>query len=68
MFHSQDIQVLAFLTIPWFTKSVTSQIIISTLLVLGVHFNEYRVHFCKYLLNHNLLTHQAWSIERYKHG
>ena len=25
MFHSQDIQVFVFLTIPWFTKSVTSQ-------------------------------------------
>ena len=25
MFHSQDIQVFVFLTIPWFTKSVTSR-------------------------------------------
>ena len=25
MFHSEDIQVFAFLTIPWFTKSVTSR-------------------------------------------
>ena len=26
-----------------------------------------RVHFWIYLLNHNSLTHQAWSIDRYKH-
>ena len=27
-----------------------------------------RVHFLIYLLNHDLLTHQTWSIDRYKEG
>ena len=26
------------------------------------------VHFWKYLLSHNSLTHQTWSIDRYKQG
>ena len=26
----------------------------------------HRMHFWIYLLNHNLLTYQAWSIDRYK--
>ena len=28
MFRSQDIQVFVFLTIPWFTKSVTSRLVL----------------------------------------
>ena len=27
-----------------------------------------RVHFKIYLLNHSPLTHQTWSIDRYKQG
>ena len=27
-----------------------------------------RVHFWIYLLNHNSLSHQTWSIDRYKQG
>ena len=27
-----------------------------------------RVHFWVYLLNHNLLSHQTWPIDRYKQG
>ena len=57
MFHSRDIQVI-FLTISWFTKSMKSW------WVLG----HETVNFWIYLLNHNLLTHQAWSTDKYKQG
>ena len=56
MFRCRDIHVCVFLTILWFTKSVTS----------WCTWN--RVHFRIYLLNHNSLTHQTWSIDRYKQG
>ena len=55
-FRSQDIQVLVFLTIPWFTKS-RCHMSIST---------WERVHFLIYLLNHKSLSHETWPIERYK--
>ena len=58
MFRSRDIQVFVFLTIPWFTKSVTSWWVL-------VHET---VHFWIYILNHNSLTHQTWSIDRCKQG
>ena len=44
MYHSQAIQVSVFLTIPWFTKSLTS--------LLLVHET---VYFWIYLLNHSKL-------------
>ena len=53
MFCYQDMHVFVFLTIPWFTKSVTSWD---------------RVHFWIYLLNHNSSCHQTWPIDRYKQG
>ena len=56
MFRSWDIQVFLFLTIPWFTKSVTSWWV--SVYETGCIF--------EYLLNHSSLTHQAWSIDRYK--
>ena len=56
MFCSQDIQVFVFLTIPWFIKSVTPWWVLEM------------VHFWIYLLNHNSLTHQTWSVDRYKQG
>ena len=60
MFRSWDIQVFVFLTMPCFTKSVMSWwVLISTWDM---------VHFWIYLLNHNSLTHQIWSINRYKKG
>ena len=55
MFPSQDIHVLAFLSIPLFTKSVSINI-------------WDRVHFLIYLWNHNSLSHQTWPIDRYKQG
>ena len=58
MFCSQDIPVFLFLTIPWFTKSVTSWWVL-------VH--ETGCIF-EYLLNHNSVTHQTWSIDRCKLG
>ena len=58
MIRFWDIQVFVFLMISWFTKSVTSW----WLLV------KETVHFWIYLLNHNSLTHQTWSINRYKQG
>ena len=45
-----------FLPIPWFTKSVTSWWLWD------------RVHFWTYLLSHNLLSPNTWSIDRYKPG
>ena len=54
MFCFQDIQVFVFLTILCFTKS-------------DVMMNTWdRVHFWIYLLNHNSVTHQTWSVDRYK--
>ena len=57
MFCSQDIQVLVFLTIPWFTKSVISWWVL-------VHVTVHLI----YLLNYNSLKQQTWSIGRYKQG
>ena len=48
---------LTFLTIPWFTKSVTPWWVL-------VH--ETWCIFWQYLLNHNSLSHQTWPIDRYK--
>ena len=44
-----------FLTIPWFTKSVASRWVL-------VHETG---SIFEYLLNHNLLTHQTWPVDRY---
>ena len=59
MFGSQDIQVFLFLIIPWFTTSCDVVMSFSTWDM---------VHFLIYLLNHSLLSHQAWPIDRYKQG
>ena len=59
MFRSQNIQVFVFLTMPWFTKFVTSWWVL-------VH--ETGCNFWIYLLNHNLLSHQTWPIDRDKQG
>ena len=53
MFCSQDIQVFVFLTIPWFTKSVTSRWVL-------VHE---KVHFLICLLNHKSWRHQTWPVD-----
>ena len=58
MFRSRDIQVFVYLTVSWFTKSVTSWWVLS----------HDRVHSWTYLLNHNSLTRQTWLIDRYKQG
>ena len=58
MFRSQDIQVIIFLTTPWFSKSVTSWWVSTW----------DRVHFLICLLNHSSLNHQTWSTDRYKQG
>ena len=57
MFHSLNTQIFIFLTISWFTKSVTSWLSISI---------WDRVHFWIYLLNHNSLIHQTLSIDKYE--
>ena len=57
MFHYLNTQIFIFLTISWFTKSVTSWLSISI---------WDRVHFWIYLLNHNSLIHQTLSIDRYE--
>ena len=59
VFRSQDIQVFVFLAIPRFRKSVTPW---------WVLVYETGCIFWIYLLNHNSLTHQTWSIYRYKQG
>ena len=59
MLRSQDIQVFVFLNILWFFKSVMSWWVL-------VH--ETRCIFLIYLLNHNSLTYQTWSFDRYKQG
>ena len=56
IFRSRDLQVFVFLTIPWFIKSVTPWWIL-------VHET---VQFWIYILNQNSLSHQTWSIDRYK--
>ena len=58
MFHSQVIQVFVFLTIPWFTKSVTSWWVL-VYETMGIF---------EYLLNHNSWSHQTWSVDRCKQG
>ena len=57
VFRSQDIQVFVFLAIPRFRKSVTPW---------WVLVYETGCIFWIYLLNHNSLTHQTWSIDRWK--
>ena len=57
--RSQDIQDFLFLTIPWFTKSVTSR---------WVHETWDKLHFWIYLLSHKSWSHQTWSVDRYKPG
>ena len=58
MFFSEDIQVFVFLTIRWFTKSVTSWWVLVH--ATGCIF--------EYIFNHNSLSHQTRSIDRYKQG
>ena len=58
MFRSQDIQFFLFVTITWFTKSVTSWWVL-------VHKTRC---ICEYFLSHNSLSNQTWSIDRYKRG
>ena len=58
IFHSQDIQAFVFLTIPWFTND-------DVMMSIGTWDS---VHFWIYLLNHNLLSHQTWPVDRYKQG
>ena len=58
IFGSQDIQGFVFLTIPWFTKYVTSWWVL-------VH-ETWCIFDMVYLLNHNSLIHHMWSIDRYK--
>ena len=58
IFHSLDIQVFVFLTIPSFSKSVMSWWVL-------VHE---RVHFWVYLSNYNSLSHQTWVTDRCKQG
>ena len=60
IFRSRGIQVFVFLTIPWFTKSLTLWWVLRS--------TWDRLHFWIYLLNRNSLTHQTWSIDRCKQG
>ena len=58
MFRSWVIQVFVFLTILRLTKSVWRH---------DEYYSTWdRVHFWIYLLNNKSLTHQTWSIDRYK--
>ena len=57
MFHSQDIQVFVFLTVPWFTKFVIWWVLL--------HKTGY---IFEYILTHNLLSHQTWPIDKFKQG
>ena len=56
MLHSQDIQFFIFLTIAWFTESVTSWwVLVYPQLIYPPNFvNSY-----------SLFTNQTWSIDRY---
>ena len=60
MFRFQDFQVFVFLTIPWFTKFVTSWWVL-------VHETGC-IFLWIYLLNHNSLYHETWSTYKYKEG
>ena len=58
MFRSQDIQVSIFLTT-----------MICQICDVMISIKTWdMVHFLIYLLNHNSLTHETWSIDRYKQG
>ena len=59
MYHSQDIQVFVFLNILWFTKSI-----MTSWWLLLVHKT---VHFWVHILNCNSLSHQTWSINKWKY-
>ena len=56
MFHSQDNQVFVFLTISWFSKSVTSRWVL--------------VHETRCIFEYIFWTkaHKTWSIDSYKQG
>ena len=58
MLRSQDIQVFVFLTI----------LIFQICDVMKSISTWDTVHFLIYLLNHNSLTYQTWSFNRYKQG
>ena len=58
MLRSQDIQVFVFLTILIFQ-------ICDVMMRISTWDT---VHFLIYLLNHNSLTYQTWSFNRYKQG
>ena len=58
MFCSQGIQVFVFLAIPW----VSNELVMMSISTWG------RVYFWINHLNHNLWTHQTWSIDRCKQG
>ena len=57
MFRSQNIQVSVFLAIPLFYQICDVMTSIST---------WDSVHFWIYILSHNSLSQQNWSIDRYK--
>ena len=59
IFRSQDIQVFVISTFPWFTKSVMSW---------RVLIHETGCIFWICLLNHRSLSHETWTIGRYKQG
>ena len=50
MFRSQDIQVFLFLTIPWFTKSVTSRWVL-------VHETRYIFEYIFWITTHEVTKH-----------
>ena len=59
MLCSWDLRGFVFLTIPWFIKSVVSWWVLVHVIGCNFWINP---------LNHNSLTHQTWSIDKYKQG